>query len=313
MTAAIADYLTLVADRASIDAIRARLTHVLSHLVATNQATLVCEAVDDEWIKRFRTWMKKVPIVSPTGKKRGRSLSTIENSVLQLAAAITKCGGITARFKSQQPKEVNRTPHHRSDVAEIAAMFRYCVDPGPGRQPPERARRDRANLLAFLRISVATLARPDAAHDVSTAPERKQWNSKRRVLSLNPQGRRQTRKYRAVVIAPRQLKPLLDRTKGFFVAAQSVKSGWESMAAALGLPADGESGMKLIRRSIADILRSRLPPEAWGELEMMLGHDKFDDVSDLYAPFRPDYLRRVLAEVERVIDEIETLTPGAFA
>lgn len=46
---------------------------------------------------------------------------------------------------------------------------------------------------------------------------------------------------------------------------------------------------------------------------MFLGHDKFDDVSDLYAPFRPDYLRRALAVVENIIDELEILAPGAFS
>jgi hypothetical protein len=35
-------------------------------------------------------------------------------------------------------------------------------------------------------------------------------------------------------------------------------------------------------------------------------------VSDLYAPFRPDYLRRALTVIEGVIDEIETAAPGAF-
>jgi hypothetical protein len=312
VTAAIADYLILVADRASIEAIRARLTHVLNYLVKTDQEMLICESVDEDWVAKFRKWMANVTIMSPTGKIRKRSLSTIENSVLQLAAAINKCGVIVARFKAHQPKAVNRTPQHRSGVEQLAAMFRFCVAPEVGKQPIERAQRDRANLLAFLQISVATLARPDAAHDLSTAIARKQWNPTRRIIALNPEGRRQTRKYRAVIPAPRQIVPLLDAANGYFVGVQSVKSAWESMAARLGLPRDGESGFKLIRRSMADVLRSRLPQEAWGEVEIWLGHDRFNDVSDLYAPFRPDYLRRALAVVEEVIDEIEALTPGAF-
>ena len=216
------------------------------------------------------------------------------------------------RFKAIQPKALNRTPQHRSDIPEIARMFSYCLSPEAGKQPMDRAIRDRAGLLAFLRISVATLARPDAAHDVSTLAARKQWNSERQVLRLNPEGRRQTRKYRAIIPIARQMAPLLDRTDGFFVPHLSVKSAWDTMAAALGLPKDGEAGMKLIRRSMADIVRSRLPQEAWGELEMFLGHDKFDDVSDLYAPFRPDYLKRALGTIENIIDEIETLAVGAF-
>lgn len=312
VTSAIADYLTLSADKPSIEAIRARLTHVLAYLVHADQATVLCEMVDEAWIVRLRKWLSGVPIVSPTGITRERSLSTVENSVLQLAAAINRCGSIQARFRPQQPKEVNRTPQHRSSIAELADMFRHCVAPGPGKQPEERARRERAGLLAFLRVSVATMARPDAAHDFSTAPARRQWNPERRVLNLNPDGRRQTRKYRATVPVGARIAAVLDATDGLLVPQQSVKSAWESMAAALGLPREGASGMKLIRRSMADIVRSRLPQEAWGELEMFLGHDRFDDVSDLYAPFRPDYLRRALAVIDAVIEEIEAAVPGAF-
>ena len=313
VTSAIADYLTLTAGRSSIEAIRARLTHVLGYLVHADQATVTCEMVDEDWIERLRAWLRAQPVVSTGGATRERSLSTVENSVLQLAAAINKSGGVSARFKPRQPKEVNRTPQHRADIAELAAMFRHCVAPAPGKQPVARLVRERAGLLAFLRVSVATMARPDAAHDFSTAPARRQWNGARRVLNLNPDGRRQTRKYRAVVPVGARMAAVLDATNGLLVPQQSVKSAWESMAAALGLPGAGESGMKLVRRSMADIVRSRLPQEAWGELEMFLGHDRFDDVSDLYAPFRPDYLRRALAAIDQVIEEIEAAVPGAFA
>jgi hypothetical protein len=313
LTAAIADYLTLSAGKSSIDAIRPRLTHVLTYLVEKDLAATTCDDVDEDWIERFRKWLHAKPIVTPTGIRKERSWSTVENSVLQLAAAVNRSGGTKAKFKAQQPKEVNQTPQHRSDLAELAAMFSYCVSPPPGKQPAERAKRDRASLLAFLRISVATMARPDAAHDISTDPARGQWNSARRILNLNPAQRRQTRKYRATVPVPKQMAAVLDSTAGNLITGTSVKSAWETMAKTLDLPGDGESGMKLIRRSVANIVRQRLPQEAWGELEMFLGHDKFDDVSDLYAPFRPDYLRRALAVVESIINELEILAPGAFS
>ena len=314
VTSAIADYLTLSSEKSSIEAIRARLDHVLTYLVRTSQEALKCDGVNEAWIEHFRKWLAKTPIVSKTGKRRKRALSTIENSVLQLAAAINACGGGTAaKFKPKQPKAVNRTPQHRSDVAELARMFRYCLYPDAGKQPAERARRDRGGLLAFLRISVCTLARPDAAHDVSTVTDRRQWNSTARVLSLNPDGRQQTRKYRAVVPVPTRLAAMLDATTGFFVSAISVESSWKTMARSLNLPADGQSGMKLIRRSVAHILRQRLRQTDWGEIEIFLGHDRFDDVSDLYAPLRPDYLARALDEIERLIVEIDAVVPGAFS
>ena len=313
VSAAIADYLTLSADKPSVDAIRARLQHVLLYLVDKNLATIKCDRIDAAWVERFRKWLTPRPIVSPTGKTRARSLSTVENSVLQLAAAINECGGIKARFRSLQPKEVNRTPQFRADVPQLAAMFRYCLQPeARSDKEIERRKRERSGLLAFLRISVTTMARPDAAHDVSTAPERGQWNSERSVLNLNPVGRRQTRKYRAVVPVGGPMQAILDASTGMLVSGQSVKSAWESMATTLDLPGAGESGMKLIRRSVANLVRAELPQEAWGELEMFLGHARFDDVSDLYAPFSPDYLRRALAAIEGIVARIESLVPGAF-
>lgn len=312
VTAAIADHLIMSTEKPSIQAMTARLKHVLEYIVATDQAALLCDAVDEAWIAKFRTWFATKPIVHPGGKQRARSLSTIENSVLQLAAAINQCGGASARFRARQPKEVNRSPQHRSDVAQLAEMFRHCLLPAPGKQPPDRARRERAPLLGFLRISVTTLARPDAAIEVSTSPERKQWNSKARILNLNPDRRSQTRKYRATVPVGERMAGILDGTTGFVVPVQSVRSAWETMAAAIGLPKEGEAGTKLIRRSMADILRRRLPQEAWGEIEIFLGHDRFDDVSGLYAPFRPDYLRRALAVIDEVVAEIDAIVPGAF-
>ena len=313
LTSAIADYLTLAAGKSSIKAITPRLKHVLAFVVEKDLATISCDEVNEEWIERFRKWLRAKPLVTPRGIKKVRSWSTIENSVLQLAAAVNRSGGMVAKFKAQQPKEVNRTPQHRSDIDELSAMFRYCVAPSSGKQPVDRARRDRASLLAFLRISVSTMARPDAAHDVSTDPARLQWNPIHAVLNLNPEGRRQTRKYRATVPIAHQMVPILNQTEGYLIPGTSVKSAWDTMATALALPRDGESGMKLVRRSVANLVRQRLPQEAWGELEMFLGHDTFDDVSDLYAPFMPNYLQRTLTVLESIIDDIEARVPGAFS
>ena len=89
-------------------------------------------------------------------------------------------------------------------------------------------------------------------------------------------------------------------------------SAWDNMAAELGLPKDGESGMKLIRRSMAKLLRDRLPKADWVDVELFLGHSKFDSVSDIYAPFDPSYCAAARREIEAIIDEIEALVPGAF-
>lgn len=321
VTSAIADYLVLAADKPSIEAIRARLNHVVAYLVATDQVTVRCSQVDTLWVDRFRKWALAQPIVSPTGIKRERSLSTVENSVLQLAAAINgaHCRGDTpaaAKFRATPVRELNRTPQHRSDIAQIAAMFRYALalDEAPDTTAKwlERHRVYRGHLLNFLRAAVATLARPDAILDISTTPDRRQWNSDRRILALNPANRRQTKKYRPIIPVARQFAPWLDATTGFLIPINSIRSAWDTMAERLALPGDGEAGTKLIRRSMAKLLRDRMAKADWTEIEMMLGHDRFDSVSDIYAPFDPDYLSAARREVEAIIDEVEKLAPGAF-
>lgn len=82
------------------------------------------------------------------------------------------------------------------------------------------------------------------------------------------------------------------------------------MRVALGWPKDGESGLKLWRRSVAQMLRQRGVPAE--QIELQLGHRRLDSVSDLYAAYDPEFLRDATAAIEAIIDEIESLAPGAF-
>jgi hypothetical protein len=301
VTVIVANYLE---TKPAKDAVHPRLDHILNFQEDTERLEDTCDHVDEEWAQEFRDWLAEQP-------DRDRAPSTIENSLIQLAAAM-RHGGVEPAFKTIPTTELNRTPQHRSDIAELAAMFRYCLEP-KARTDRDRARRrrERENLLRYLRASVATWARPDAVLDISTDARRHQWHAKARVLVLNPLGRRQTRKRRATVPIARQFAPHLDETKGFYIPVDSVKSAWESMAADLGLPGDGESGMKLIRRSVSTIARRRLGEESWVQGKIMLGHQKAT-VSDLYALLDPANLGRALAVTEAIIDEIEALVPGAF-
>ena len=180
-------------------------------------------------------------------------------------------------------------------------MFRYALIP----------KKKRENLLRFLRAAVATWARPDAVHDISTAPVRRQWNAAAKVLSLNPDGRTQTKKYRATIPIAGQFAPHLDGVSGPYITVSSVGSAWKAMAAELALPGQGESGMKLIRRSISQLARRRLGEENWIQGMVMLGHHKLS-TSDIYALPEPANLGRALAVTESIIDEIEALAQGAF-
>ena len=320
VTDAIADYLVAREGRSSISAIRPRLAHVAAYLADTDRMATACEDINADWVGGFREWAAEVPIVSPTGVKRARSPGTIEASVRQLAAAINfahsrKDTLFAAAFSAKPPSEVSRTPGFRADVKVLAAMFAFCVSPErrTGRWgDPSVLRAKRANLHRFLQISVITWARPDAAHDVSTDRAKDQWSSNARALNLNPKGRAQTKKYRPIVPVGGRGAALLDATAGFFVPVDSVRSAFDAMLDELKLPRDGETGMKLIRRSVSNIARARLGERDWIEGQIMLGHKKVT-TSDTYAPFDTGYLSRALEVTDAIIEEIEKACPGAFS
>lgn len=283
------------------DAIKHRLRHVTDYIAETEQFELHTNQVDREWVDKFRVWMRDKP-VKQGDIERERALSTVENSVLQLAAAINYADDHGARFKPIQAKDVNRTPLYRAGVDTLAEMFGYAMD---GEK--------KKNLLYFLRLSVLTLGRPDAVLEVSTDPARGQWFPGPGILNLNPKNRRQTKKYRPTVPIARQgVEWLKSLPKGPVIPVNSVRKAWDTMADHIGLPGDRESGVKLLRRSMADLLRSRMRSTDWSEIEVFLGHQKFDSVSELYAPLRPDYLANARASIEQIIDEIEAKVPGAF-
>ena len=321
VTEAIEAYLVARKGRPSINAIRPRLGHVLTYLIENNQVATLCRAVDEDWIGEFREWNILTPVENGNGATRERAPGTVEASVRQLAAAINfaKQKGHTlkgAQFKPKKPAEVSHTPTYRASIAELAGMFNYSSAPpckdGESDKAYTKRVAGRRQLLRFLQISVATWARPDAAHDVSTDPKRGQWDSQRRRLNLNPRGRSQTRKYRPVVPIAHQVVSLLDETIGYFVTVGSVRQAFEAMQDELDLPGDREAGLKLIRRSMAQLGRERLGRAGWIEGKYMLGHHR-PDPSDLYGIDEPGDYPMALRVTEEIIDEVIALAPLAFA
>jgi hypothetical protein len=297
VTAVIADYQLAHGDEAvSADAIRHRLAHVIRYISTLADKAVRCDAIDEKWITKFRTWLGKQPIAN---SPRPRAPATIENSVLQLAAAIRWARQVPA-FSTIPLPEVTNSPIYRASIPQLAAMFRYAM-----------ASPRRANLLAFLRISVATWCRPDAAMDASTSRARGQWLPEARAFNLNPVGRRQTRKRRALVPVPECVGAWLDTIDGPIVPAELSKSTWRRMEKDLGLPGAGQSGMKLTRRSVAHHARPRIGERDWIQGETMLGHRK-PSTSDVYALPDPAHLGVALKATETIIRQIEKLAPGAF-
>jgi hypothetical protein len=302
VAAVIADYQLAVGDdRKSADAIAHRLAHVSAYIATLKDKAVHCDEIDERWIGKFRAWLAKQPITGNqwrSASKRTRSHATIENSVLQLRAAISWANQIPA-FKVIPLPSVTRSPSYRADIPMLAAMFRYAMKPR------------RQNLLAFLRLSVATWGRPDAVMDASTAKDRGQWNSQARALNLNPVGRMPTKKRRALVPVPECVGEWLDTIDGPIVPQELSKATWRRMQAELGIPFDGEGGMKLIRRSVSTLARPLIGERDWIQGETFLGHRKAS-TSDIYALPDPAHLGVALKATQTIIDEIEALVPGSF-
>ena len=307
---AISDYLVLNTEKPSYHALRSRLDQVLDYLDATDQPLVTCLQIDDRWIAKYRKWGRQQEYRA--GKIR--SAATVEASVATLAAAITATQAQRANFKPLPLKSVNRTPIYRAGIPELAAMFRYCLYPERENATEKQIaayRGQRDQLLRFLRGSISTWGRPDAVHDISTDPKRRQWFSNARVLSLNYEGRDQTKKFRATVPIAKQFATHLDETAGAYISVGSVRKAWDAMATEIGLPGEREGGLKLIRRSMATLARKRIGEANWQQGRMMLGHVKHD-VSDIYALPDPANLGLALAATEAIIEEIDKACPGAF-
>lgn len=315
VSAAIADYIVAREDRPSISSIRPRLAHVLDWLDAIDRADMTCEELDKDMIDQFRKWSARQPVVegSVNPVARPRAPGTTEASVRQLAAAINYAHGrkdtiYPAGFTALPPRSVSKTPQYRCSVDELAKMFQYTMK---RREKDGKPYPSRQNLLRFLQISVATWARPDAAHDVSTDPKRGQWHPHIHVLDLNPNGRAQTKKYRPALPVPDRMARLLDQNEGFYVKVASVRKAFEAMLDDLKMPRERETGLKVIRRSMSTLVRKRIGEEHWVQGEMFLGHRRAS-VSDLYALFDNANLGLALQATADIIEEIEKKAPGAF-
>jgi hypothetical protein len=68
--------------------------------------------------------------------------------------------------------------------------------------------------------------------------------------------------------------------------------------------------MKLLRPSMGQLVCYRGVPD--GQLELQMGHRRLSSVTDLYPAFRAEYLDAATEAIEAILDDIETMAPGAF-
>jgi integrase len=166
-------------------------------------------------------------------------------------------------------------------VAESAALWNAAT------QPHERM---------YLALAYGTLARPETI----LALRREFVDFDRRLLTMNPPGRRQTKKHRPTVPVCDFLLPWLEQAgAGPLVAWRgreiaSFKTAWRKMRAAAGLAP--ETVPKVIRHTMATHLRASGVDAA--EIQGMLGHKAYSGKTEVYARYQPDYLSRAAAAID---------------
>lgn len=174
--------------------------------------------------------------------------------------------------------------------ASQVARFNSAPDVGLGR---------------WLWLMIGTACRPDAA--LAFLPE-VQWDGF--LVDLHPPDWPRTKKHNPVVPAPPLLARMLDAWKSDRTwqpdpakPPRSRKTSFRTMRRVLRLPP--EIVPKTIRHTIATELRRRGVSGA--QLSMLLGHRPVDmeRTTEGYAKFDPEYLREVLAPLQRILLEVD--------
>ena len=320
----------------SEQAIRARLKLVRRFLDAEIAAGRLREPVlpsrlDDVLMNRFREWATKSDGIvtrsrnAETGEwvetTRVRAASTVEESIIQLKAALNHNARRMAevpRLKHKTRNEVTPKRKYLLSLDQMAEMLDYTATGGDGRTAAHVVRL--VPLRRYLIGGICTLARPDAIMDMSVLRERSQWQHNLRTFDLNPEGRIQTRKYRATLPVVDLLDAWLRETDDRLVCQESVrtdedgewilqtpvvsvKKAWTAMRPIFGIP--GGYGTKLLRSSVSSLLRQRRVDK--DELAVAMGHEPIDSTTAIYAkldPLDPEYLATVRQALEDLTAEI---------
>lgn len=188
--------------QSSSDAIKARLKLMSRFLDAEADANRLVEPflpeyVDKRFIERFRQWGLAQPVVARNkdengnwidGKSRPRTAASVEESIIQLKAALNYA------FNERRVKYVAPIKHKTRDQVMPQRNYRLSVE-GNYAGHVERL----MPLRRYLIGAICTIARPDAIFDISVHRDRGQWMQNERLLALNPEGRLQTKKVRPVV------------------------------------------------------------------------------------------------------------------
>jgi integrase len=158
------------------------------------------------------------------------------------------------------------------------------------------------HLLTFCMVALITMARPDAVLDLGPS----QVDLRRRLIALNPKGRKQTEKYRPVVPISETLQPWVSTcANSHFVMFGGRPVGDIKKSFARAVEEAGLSGVSAycLRSTMATELRTRGVPE-W-EVGGMLGHKSATArTTERYAKFRPNYLGEAVRAIDAYFSEL---------
>lgn len=159
---------------------------------------------------------------------------------------------------------------------------------------------DEMHVYRFLVLLCATWARPDAILDL----DGERCDHERRLITLNPPGRPQTKKFRPVLPMVAGAAHACSVTTGPVIAWRgkplaSIKTAWRRLRTRAGL--DAGVIPYLVRHTMATEARAAGAPP-W-EIEGWLGH-KRPGTSERYAKFAPDYLGATASVVDAYLRKL---------
>ena len=177
-------------------------------------------------------------------------------------------------------------------VEQSAALFDACNEP---------------HILLFLVLTFNTLSRPTALLEL----QKDQIDFENRLIDLNPEGRKQTKKFRPTIPITTSLYPWLEQVgQGPLItywgrSIKSVKKGFNAIRDAAGLGSNVSP--YAIRHTMAIELRKRgVPP--W-EVQGILGHKSGGyRTTEIYAKYAPDYLGKAAQSIDEYMEEVSKRT-----
>ena len=250
-------------------------------------------AVSEAEQKRFAEW----------SLARGHSLAYVSRNLSVLAAALAHAGITGDVFYNEgrmmQAWALQAKAPRRVFVPSDADFAKLLNANMPD------------NLFRWLVMASLTGGRPEALIDLSPASRLKDA----KLIDLNPEGRRQNKKFRPLLREPKALTGWLDKWEqdgldafGGFYCSYTSRNGLKMALARVRRDIDlPKLSLYSVRHKVTTVLRaSRVASD---EVAFQLGHRRPDNrMTDRYGEYNPDYLKRTAAALDAWWFRLQRLT-----